>query len=99
MTSPQEPHDNVIITVRGGGGIACRRRKILGISESKVVILEQIRPFRATFLDLKSPKFPACGGLLNFFQGIFLSGIFLFSGSGIIGGGDPARPRKKNLRP
>ena len=60
------------LSSRCAGGIARRRREILGISESKVVLLEQIRPFRATFLDLKSPKFPACGGLD---LSIFLSSV------------------------
>ena len=80
-------------------GIAPRRRKILRISESKVVLLEQIRPFRATFLDLKSPKFPACGGLLKKNQGLFLSGLFLFSDSGKSVGGILQDQQKKNLRP
>ena len=81
----------------GDRWVARRRRKILGISESKVVLLEQIRPFRAAFLDLKSPKFPACGGLFKKKQkqGLFLSGLFLFSDSGKSVGGSCKTEKKK----
>ena len=83
-------------------GIARRRRKILRISESKVVLLEQIRPFRATknhVFGLQIPKISRLRRAVNFFQGIFLSGIFLFSGSGIIGVTNPARPGEKKPPP
>ena len=84
----------------GDRWVARRRRKILGISESKVVLLEQIRPFRAAFLDLKSPKFPACGGLLKIkIVKVFFFRVFFFFRILENRWGDPARPRKKNLRP
>ena len=82
----------------GDRWVARRRRKILGISESKVVLLEQIRPFRAAFLDLKSQNFPPAAGCLKKPQGLFLSGLFLFSDSGKSVGGS-CKTRKKNLRP